>query len=243
MDSTQTPPSAAESLHMLLASNHEIADFLNELAKLAAFEVIGPSEGYCAILLSRNRRKTVVGHSSQTAKDLDETQAGFNEGPCLEAQLRHKVILSPDVREETRWPRYMTTLRTSDIRSVMAAPLSLGETATAAMNFYALDPNAFTDEDIDEAQQFASLASLAVSVAIRIADAADAAEDRQQAMESRTAIDIAVGMIMAQQGCSQEEAFDLLAEVSSVRNVKVRDLARDLVASVGKGTPKTAFEA
>ena len=137
----------------------------------------------------------------------------------------------------------MSTLRTTDIRSVVAAPMSLSGSASAAMNFYALEPNAFDDEALKEAEQFASLASLALSVVLRIADATDAAEDRQRAMESRTAIDIAIGIIMAQQGCSQEEAFDLLAEVSSVRNVKVRDLAQDLVASVGNGKPKTAFDA
>jgi len=242
VDATHTSPPAAEALHVLLASNHEIADFLNDLARLAASEIIGTPDGYCAILLSRKKRKTVVGHSSQVAKDLDEIQAGFDEGPCLEAQAQHEVILSSDVHDETRWPQYMATLRGSRIRSVLAVPLLLDGAATAAINFYALEPRSFDDEDIDKAQRFASLASLAVSVALRIADAAQVAADRQQAMESRTAIDLAIGIIMAQQSCTQQEAFDVLAKVSSIRNVKVRDLAQELVASVGKSQPQTAFD-
>lgn len=242
MDSTNTAPSAAESLHMLLASNQEIAGFLNEVAKLAAIEVIREPDAICGILLSREKRLTVVGHSNQTAKDLDEIQAGFDEGPCLQSQWDQTVIVSNDVRDETRWPDYMMTVRASQIRSVLAVPLSLGKAATAAMNFYAHEPNTFDDEDIASALRFASLTSQAVTVALRIASAAEAAKDRQQAMESRTAIDVAVGIIMAQQQCSQERAFEMLAEVSNLRNVKVRDLARDLVESIGKTPPKTTFE-
>ena len=242
MDSTHAAPSAAKSLHMLLASNHEIAEFINEVAKLAATEVIDEPDANCGILLRREKRLTVVGHSNQTAKDLDEIQAGFEEGPCLQAQLDQTVIISHDVRHETRWPDYILTLRASDIRSVLAVPLSLGDTASAAMNFYAHEPNSFREEDIDHALDFASLTSLAVTVALRIAAAAEAAKDRQQAMESRTAIDVAVGIIMAQQQCSQQEAFDMLAEVSNLRNVKVRDLARELVESIGKTPQKTTFD-
>lgn len=242
MDTTNTAPSAAESLHMLLASNQEIAAFINEVAKLAAAEVIGEPDAICGILLSRKKRLTVVGHSNPTAKKLDEIQAGFDEGPCLQSQWDETVIVTPDVRDETRWPDYMVTVRASDIRSILAVPLSLGDTATAAMNFYAHEPHAFGTEDIDHALQFASLTSLAITVALRIASAAEAAKDRQHAMESRTAIDVAVGIIMAQQHCTQQEAFDMLSQVSSLRNIKVRDLARDLVESVGKTPPKTTFD-
>ena len=242
MDSPNAAPSAAEWLHMLLASNHEIAEFINEVAKLAANEVIGEPDAICGILLSREKRLTVVGHSNQTAKDLDEIQAGFDEGPCLQAQWDQAVIISNDVRHETRWPDYMVTVRASEIRSILAVPLSLGDAATAAMNFYAHEPHAFSEANVAHALRFASLTSLAVTVALRIAAASEAAADRQQAMESRTAIDVAVGIIMAQQHCTQQQAFDMLAEVSSLRNIKVRGLARDLVESIGKTPPKTTFD-
>ena len=242
MASTPANPSAAESLHSLLASNHEISEFLNELAKLAAAQVIGGENALCGILLSRNKRTTVVGHSSQYAKQLDEIQAGFDEGPCLEAQATQMVLQVSDARYETRWPEYMATVRDSEIRSVLAVPLTLEDKATGALNFYAFNTGTFDDENIAHAQRFASLASLAVTVALRIVISEEVAEDRQKAMESRTAIDIAVGVIMAQNACSQEEAFDILTEVSSHQNIKIRDLARNLVASIGKAQPTTVFE-
>ncbi len=61
-------------------------------------------------------------------------------------------------------------------------------------------------------------------------------------MESRTAIDIAIGVVMGQNRCSQEEAFAILRKASSHRNVKLRVLAEELVASVGRQSASTVFD-
>ena len=53
-------------------------------------------------------------------------------------------------------------------------------------------------------------------------------------MESRTTIDIAVGAIMAQNRCSQESALKILKIASSTRNIKLRDVAAAVVASVSE---------
>lgn len=52
MEPQKTQPSAAEALHCLLANNHEICEFLNELAKLAASHIVGSKGAVCGILLS-----------------------------------------------------------------------------------------------------------------------------------------------------------------------------------------------
>ena len=61
-------------------------------------------------------------------------------------------------------------------------------------------------------------------------------------MESRTDIDLAVGILMGRNRCSQEEAVQILKTASNHRNVKLRDLATDLVASVSSAPPTTSFE-
>ena len=61
-------------------------------------------------------------------------------------------------------------------------------------------------------------------------------------MESRTVIDLAVGSIMAQNRCSQDEAFTILKDASSHRNIKLQQLAQHLIASLGQPPPTTAFD-
>ena len=52
------------------------------------------------------------------------------------------------------------------------------------------------------------------------------------ALSSRSIIDQAIGIVMAQQRCSPDEAFGLLRAVSQQRNIKLREVAANLVTAV-----------
>jgi AmiR/NasT family two-component response regulator len=62
-------------------------------------------------------------------------------------------------------------------------------------------------------------------------------------MEHRTSIDLACGVVMAQNRCSQEEAMGILTKVSSNRNQKLRDVAADVLRNLTDGSVRTHFEA
>lgn len=54
----------------------------------------------------------------------------------------------------------------------------------------------------------------------------------QAALASRAVIDQALGVITTQQKCSPGDAFDLLRGISQNRNVKVREVAVEIVTAV-----------
>ena len=136
----------------------------------------------------------------------------------------------------------MDEVRSHGLHSALAVPLTVNATATAAMNLYTHEVGAFTDEDVETARQYAQMASTVVAIALRIADHAENAEDRRIAMESRTAIDVAAGIIMGQNRCSQDEAMTILKSASNHRNTKLHTLAKQIIASVGHGPTSTNFE-
>ncbi|MBE1514431.1 GAF and ANTAR domain-containing protein [Nesterenkonia halotolerans] len=229
-------------LHQVLLEDCDLAEVLDSITKLAVDRLSVNRRVLCGIVLKRNRRNIVVASSSSEAEQLDEVQAGFDEGPCLEAQRTNTLIRVPDVRYETRWPRYMCEVRDHGLRSVLAVPLGLDETASAAINFYSVEPGAFNDEDGESAQRYAEVASAVVGIALRTAGHAESAEDRRISMESRTAIDLAAGIIMGQNRCSQEEAITILKSASNHRNIKLRTFAEQIIATVGHGPASTNFE-
>ncbi|GAA1138986.1 GAF domain-containing protein [Nesterenkonia lutea] len=184
----------------------------------------------------------MVASSSPEAQQMDEAQAGFDEGPCLQAQRSNTIIRVFDVRQEKRWPQYMDEVRSHGLRSALAVPLTVNATATAAMNFYTHEAAAFTEEDVEAAKEYAELASTVVAIALHIAAHAENAEDRRIAMESRTTIDLAAGIIMGQNRCSQDDAVRILKDASNLRNIKLRVLAEQVIASVGHGPTSTNFE-
>ena len=69
---------------------------------------------------------------------------------------------------------------------------------------------------------------------MRISQLAEAKAHLTAAMESRTTIDLATGAIMAQNRCGQETAIKVLKIASSTRNVKLRDIAATVVASISQ---------
>ena len=89
------------------------------------------------------------------------------------------------------------------------------------------------------------MAGQSLRVAIRLAAADRLAEDLKAAMEHRTAIDLATGMIMTQSQCTQDEAVEMLKQASSNRNIKLRDLAESIInarSSANNAKTVTHFE-
>ena len=230
------------TLYDLLVEDREIPDLLNDLARLSAEHFREDQDVDCGIILRRDKKSVVVASSSARAEQMDEMQMGFGDGPCLQALATQEIVTVPDVRTEERWPEYMGVVRDHGLGSALAIPMRLGEVGQAAMNLYTLRPGVFTDEDVADAKRYAELTAKALRIALRTADHAAAAQHRQAAMEHRTPIDIAIGIIMAQNGCSQNDAFSILREASSHRNVKLRDLAQEIVASIDRETADTSFE-
>jgi AmiR/NasT family two-component response regulator len=62
-------------------------------------------------------------------------------------------------------------------------------------------------------------------------------ENLQHALASRAVIDQALGIIMGQNRCTADEAFDILRATSQNRNVKLRDVAAAMVAAVSGHPP------
>ena len=74
----------------------------------------------------------------------------------------------------------------------------------------------------------------ALRVALLIRRLNELTEDLDAAMETRSVINISCGVIIAQKGCTLDEAIAILRNASSDRNQKLRDLARDLVTGVSR---------
>jgi GAF domain-containing protein len=236
---TETP--VAEQLQDLILSNGDVDDFLEDLAVFSSNILGGNVEVHCGITLKRHKRALTVASSSAQAKLLDEVQYDFGAGPCLHAIAIEQTTLIADVRTDNRWPDYFAAVAEFGFYSMMGVPLILGESGGAALNFYAREPETFGPEAVRMAEGYAAQASRTLELALRLAHQTETADHLKRAMNSRTAIDLAVGIIMGQNRCSQDEAFSILKNASSSRNVKLREVAAGIVSSLGQGPAQTTF--
>ncbi|WP_420096435.1 GAF and ANTAR domain-containing protein [Brevibacterium sediminis] len=233
--------SVAELLIRLLASEDELGSFVDELAFMAAAEIGQDSPVSCGIMLVRNRRSTIVRGSDDAARRFEDIHTYLGAGPRVEAKKTGAIICVEDADEEKRWRDFMEIAVLHDLRSLVAVPLDIDDTAQAVMTFYTMQPHSFREPTLSAVQRFVEPVKRSLRVAVRTARFAEAAEHRQRAMESRTVIDVAIGITMAQAACSQDEAVAILKRASSHRNIKLRTLAGDLVDSLGQPEPITPF--
>jgi putative methionine-R-sulfoxide reductase with GAF domain len=232
-----------ERLQDLLLERRDLTEFLDEFTRLMAESLAQGQEGvWCAVTLLRGKSASTVASSSDRAAALDEIQYGFGDGPCLTAAREHTLVHVPDMRREFRWPEYQEAAAANGIISVLGVPFELEGEASAGLDVYSDEPNKYDHAAIRNVQRHVLMASKALRLAVRFAQHQDTEAHLESAMQSRTTIDLAVGIIMAQNSCSQDQAFNILKSASNNRNVKLRDLAAQVIATVHQGPTQTHFD-
>lgn len=230
-------------LHDLVLDSDDVEQFLTKLVTMAGRTLSAEEdEVLCGVTLLRDRSKATVASNGPEAQKMDEIQYAFNDGPCLRAARGGQVDYVSDFDSETRFPGYAEAISQHGIKSALGVPIPLEGNATAALNFYSPLTDAFSEEAIAAAQRFAEEVSASLRLAIRIAELTDSTAHMRAAMESRTTIDLAVGVIMAQNRCSQDAAMEILKAASSSRNIKVRDIAASVLESLNQGPVRTHFD-
>ena len=228
--SASTATSAAAELQQLLLDTNDITDFLDQLVILAVTTL--PGDLFCGITMRRVRGATTVASSDARASQVDEIQYGHHQGPCLHSLDTGDIVVVEDLASDNRWGAYQMPALGHGVRSSLSLPLHTDGQTIGALNIYATQPHVFGPPEQLIAQRFADEASRALALAVRLAEHAEMSQHLQNALASRAVIDQALGIIMGQNRCTSEEAFDLLRTISQNRNIKLRDIAAELITAV-----------
>jgi hypothetical protein len=180
----------------------------------ASFVVLGVDEGL-----------HTVSATDEIAAQLDSIQAECGDGPALHATGCAEVLHVPDLETDVRWPNFAGRATSLGVYSVLALRLDETPDGRAALAFYAGRPNAFSDVDIDVAR----IAAWLVSAALRTARYRKRAANLEIALESNRHIGSAIGILMARELLTADQAFDRLREESQRRHRKLRDLADEVL--------------
>jgi GAF domain-containing protein len=228
---------AAAELQQLLLATEDIEDFLQDLAALAVSVL--PGERSCGITLRRERHPMTVASSDTRAAQVDEIQYGHREGPCLSSLHTGTIVLVDDLAEDDRWGAYQMPALAHGVRSSLSLPLRGDGEPIGALNIYATEPHAFGPAERLAATRFADEASRALALAVRLAERTEMSAHLQSALASRAVIDQALGVLMGQQRCTADHAFETLRSISQNRNTKLRDVAAEIVTAISGQPPAT----
>jgi GAF domain-containing protein len=208
----------------------EIDQVLQVVADLAAETIPGADE--VSVTLLRNDHGATAAYSGELAVAVDERQYEVDRGPCLDAARGYEVLVTDDMRTETRWPDYSPAAAEKGALSSVSIPLPIQEDVLGALNVYSRELGAFDDESVAVGRVFADHAAIAVGNVYHYSAAARVADQMREAMASRAVIEQAKGILMAQRRIGASEAFDVLVEESQHQNVKLRQIAEQMVREI-----------
>jgi GAF domain-containing protein len=221
---------ALSELAGLLLSTDSFEQVLQRVAELSV-RVIKPA-ATCGITLVQDERVITAASADALARQLDEQQYENEDGPCLESLYRGEVVEAVNLATEKRWDSYPTVAMAHGILAILSTPLIVKGRPVGVLNLYARTPQAFSTVDRQLASLLAGQAAIAVTAALRHYDEVTLSDHLRIALSSRSAIDQAIAIVMAQRHCDPEVAFATLQTISQRRNIKLRTVATELVAAI-----------
>jgi GAF domain-containing protein len=225
----ETPPfeQRTPALHQPLTGHESLTDTLLRIAATAV-EALGADMSGLTLLDAKGKATTAV-FTDEAAPEIDQAQYDADRGPCLDAYRTRTIHRVEDTTTDARWPEYARAAQAHDIHSSLSLPLVVEGSGIGALNLYARPLAKFDTNSAAFGQAFADQAAIAVVNGIAYWEKVTLAEHLQTAMESRAVIEQAKGIIMATAGCSADDAFKILRDQSQAENIKLRDVAAELV--------------
>ncbi len=218
-----------------LAEDESVPDTMQSILKLALRSVPG-CHGASVTMIDEEGKPGTIAATDEDTYELDRRQNALRDGPCLDAARRQQVNRWNHREAEQRWPEFTEIATEMGLRSYLSAGLGWAGRPLGALNLSSRDSDGFSELDEGILALFTSPAAAVIVVAGRYAEARDLAAQLEQALRSRAVIDQAIGIVMAESRCDADQAFGTLRRASNNRNMKLRDLATEIVLRVG-GSP------
>jgi GAF domain-containing protein len=158
--------------------------------------------------------------------DIDAYQYDMREGPCYEAAVDEPHVISSNLAADERFPNYGKRAVEAGIRSQAGLRLFDNKGSQGALNLYSPRVGAFGDLE-ELATFFTHQAAVAIGYAREV-------QGLKDALETRALIGQAVGVVMQRYSMNDQRAFAFLTRLSSHRNVKLKQVAAEIVGEVGQ---------
>jgi GAF domain-containing protein len=218
---------AVLELSSLLLGEESTQGILQRIVDLTQSAV--PGCAHCGLSLLTDSRVTTAAATDGTTLQLDGSQYTNNEGPCLEAAALGETVRVHDFGADDRYPRFAVDALRLGIHSSVSLPLQVRDRTIGALNLYGTTAKAFDETAEVLASRFARQAAATLANAEIHERTVTLVTQLNQAMASRSTIDLARGILIATTGCDADEAFNLLKQQSQHENIKLRDVAAEIV--------------
>ena len=212
-----------------LVDDYDVIDLLDRLVGFCV--QLLPVEAAGIVLGDARQELQAVAASSEAAQLMELLQLQNDEGPCLDCFQSAAPVSVVDLTEAVdRWPGFVAAVqRRGRFRSVHALPMRLRRRAIGALNLFRGEPGPMSDTDLALGQALADVATIGILQERAIHRGEVLNEQLQVALTSRVVIEQAKGVVAQHSGLGLDRAFARLRSYARNNNLKLSDVARDIV--------------
>ncbi len=181
---------------------------------------------HASLTLAAHGDLVTAAATDETARLIDRMEQEVGEGPCVDAISEEAAQLDTDLTDGTPWPTLRArVLAETPVRSAAGFRILVDDRKVGALNLFGDVPGSLDERSVDQAAVLAAFAS----VALRSAAEQEQARTLREGLASNREIGKAVGLMMAFHRVDDAEAFDILRRASQEMNLKLSEVARQVV--------------
>ncbi|MCU1672717.1 MAG: transcriptional regulator [Frankiales bacterium] len=217
-----------------LVEDYDVVDLLDRLVVTAVALLDVTAAG---LLLDDQRGNlAVVASSSEETRLLEVFQLQSQQGPCLDCVSTASPVSSGDLATDlARWPVFVPAAQEAGFGAVLAVPMRLRAQTIGALNLFQAEPVLPAPENARLAQALADVATIGILQQRSAHRSSMLAEQLQNALNSRVGIEQAKGVLAERRGVSMEAAFAVLRRHARDRNLKLSEVAQQVVRGSAEG--------
>jgi GAF domain-containing protein len=212
-----------------LVDNFDVVDLLTRLAD-HCIEVLDVDAAGIMLATPDGQLRSLAS-SSETMRVLELFEVQAQEGPCLDSHRTGLPVVNNDLASaDDRWPRFAAEARAAGFYSVHALPMRLRGSVIGALNLFRAGSGEMTPADIEIAQAFADVATIAILQHRAKLEARTINEQLTHDLNSRVVIEQAKGMVAERLDLDMEQSFNALRNHARNHNLRLADLAESVIS-------------
>ncbi len=210
----------------LVSTLAECTTMRDAIEQVVGFAVrsTGTAFGGVTLIRAGGRRFETVGATHPEVERADHLQYELREGPCVDAAVEVRSVHSSSLADDPRWPTWGPAAAGLGFHSIISAEIHGRGQRIGALNLYGSSATTFSPDDVDMARMFAGHSAIALANA-------RSEETLLQALETRTLIGQAQGILMERFDLDADHAFGVLRRYSQESNRRISEIVAEIVST------------
>lgn len=213
---------ALSKISKAIASESYLEDILRLIVVVTA-QVMGSN--ICSLMLIDERKKLVIRATQSVSEAYNKKPSlMLGEGIAGRVAKENRAIVVKDVTKEKEY-KNRDIAKKEKLRSLLCVPLSVKGKVIGVLNCYTPKTHEFSETEIDV------LTSIANQAAVAIENTELMVKTRviQEELESRKKIERAKGVLMKDEGLTEEEAYRRMQKYAMNSRKTMREVAEAMI--------------